>query len=70
MSDLTDALKRAMPVLEQLPDDEHFGVSWAGELEVQAHTQEKVQELRAFFPGVVWKRTWSKGCGWWEYACT
>ncbi len=38
---------------------------------MQAATQEKVQALRALFPGVIWKRTWTGGkCKWWEYTCT
>ena len=68
--DMTDDL---LPVLEQLPDGIHWDVSESQGLQFQAATQEKVQELRALFPGVVWKRTWGeKGgtCKWWEYTCT
>ncbi len=71
MSKLTDALRRALPILEQLPDGQHWSVSRRDGLSMQAHAQETVKALRALFPNVIWKRTWAGGtCNWWRYTCT
>jgi len=62
-----ETLKKALPVLLQMPDDVYFDTDILGRVSFQPHTQEEVALIKSFFPGLIWKRTWNKGLNWWEY---
>ena len=61
-------LNKAMPILREMPEGIYFDVFTNG-LKFQASTQTLVKEIRTHFRGVVWKRTYDKALGWWEYSC-
>ncbi len=53
------------------PEDVHFEVSDYGDagclVQVQASNQAAVRRVRGAFPGVIWEKSYSTRCQWWEY---
>lgn len=54
-------------MVKHFPDDVYFDIGADGKVGIQANTQAAVRQARAAFPGVIWKKTYSEGCAWWEY---
>lgn len=51
----------------RVPEDVYFDIDNEGSVRAQAKDQDAVRRFRAAFPGIVWKKSFSEGCNWWEY---
>ncbi|MAH45065.1 hypothetical protein CMI37_04500 [Candidatus Pacearchaeota archaeon] len=70
MATTGQALRLAIPYLEQMPDGVYFDASMISgrlELSMQARTLADLGLLRDVLPVGVWKRTWRDYAGSWEY---
>ena len=69
MSWTGETFRRAVPILNAMPDDTFFSVSDDG-LTFQATTQAEVAQVKAYFPGAIWQHMYTDyPLCWWEYAC-
>ena len=60
-----------LPLLQRLPPNTWFDNGrTSGKLELQANTLKELREITAAFPGAVWRKTWRKDHGWWQYDTT
>jgi hypothetical protein len=67
---LDETTKTALNVLLAVafPADVYFDIDGEGNVNAQCATQDQVRRARVSFGGgVVWEKTYSEGCGWWEY---
>lgn len=53
-------------MLRKLPMGVYFDTTETG-FEFQAYTQLKAKQIRQAFSGVIWRKSYNKGCSWWEY---
>jgi len=57
-----------LPLLRRLPPNTWFDNGRnAGQLDLQANTLTELRGVTAAFPGMIWRKTWRKEFGWWEY---
>ena len=63
-----DWLVAVLPLLQRLPPNTWFDNGrHPGQLELQANTLTELRGITAAFPGAIWRKTWRKDHGWWEY---
>jgi hypothetical protein len=73
---MTEANKAALPkiaeLLVALPSDLCISL-WGDnriDLSIQGSTQEQAAAIRAYLPGLIWKKEYKQNFGWWEYKTT
>ena len=68
MAVANDWLVDVLPLLRRLPPNTWFDNGRHPEqLELQASTLAELRGITAAFLGTIWRKTWRKDFGWWEY---